>query len=88
MHPVAIKSCWETSLYEKSTHINVPEPTYQELDLKENPHQNTTINWITLSVLHETVWKIPYGATQRLIGLTLSHKSEWMISKLNWLNDC
>nr|XP_022305543.1 protein draper-like isoform X2 [Crassostrea virginica] len=44
VHSGAIKSCWESSLYEKSTHIDVPEPTYQELDLKENPYQNTTIN--------------------------------------------
>uniref|UniRef100_A0A8B8BQD7 Multiple epidermal growth factor-like domains protein 11 n=1 Tax=Crassostrea virginica TaxID=6565 RepID=A0A8B8BQD7_CRAVI len=40
LHSGAIKSCWESSLYEKSTHIDVPEPTYQELDLKENPYQN------------------------------------------------
>nr|XP_022311777.1 multiple epidermal growth factor-like domains protein 10 [Crassostrea virginica] len=42
-HSGAIKLCWEASLYEKSTHIDVPEPTYQELDLKGNPYQNTTI---------------------------------------------
>ncbi|XP_078330762.1 uncharacterized protein LOC111117668 [Crassostrea virginica] len=44
VHSGAIKSCWESSLYEKSTHIDVPDPTYQELDVKENPYQNTTIN--------------------------------------------
>nr|XP_022305560.1 multiple epidermal growth factor-like domains protein 10 [Crassostrea virginica] len=43
-HSGAINSCWESSLYEKSTHTNVPEPTYQELDVKENPYQNTTIS--------------------------------------------
>ncbi|XP_078327568.1 uncharacterized protein LOC111113517 isoform X2 [Crassostrea virginica] len=44
VHSGAIKLCWESSLYEKSTHIDVPEPTYQELDLKENSYQNTIIN--------------------------------------------
>nr|XP_022307519.1 tenascin-like [Crassostrea virginica] len=44
VHSGAIKLCWESSLYEKSTHIDVREPTYQELDLKENPYQNTNIN--------------------------------------------
>nr|XP_022311776.1 multiple epidermal growth factor-like domains protein 10 isoform X2 [Crassostrea virginica] len=31
-HSGAIKSCWESSLYEKSPHIDLPEPTYQELN--------------------------------------------------------
>nr|XP_022305551.1 platelet endothelial aggregation receptor 1-like [Crassostrea virginica] len=44
VHSGAIKSCWESSIYEKSTHIDVPEPTYQELDLKENVYQNTTFS--------------------------------------------
>nr|XP_022312538.1 multiple epidermal growth factor-like domains protein 10 isoform X2 [Crassostrea virginica] len=44
VHCGAIISCWESSLYEKSTRIDVPEPTYQELVVKENPYQNTTIN--------------------------------------------
>nr|XP_022311771.1 multiple epidermal growth factor-like domains protein 10 isoform X1 [Crassostrea virginica] len=44
VHCGAIKSCWESPIYETSTHIDVPEPTYQELDLKENFYQNTTFS--------------------------------------------
>ena len=74
VHSGAIKSCWESSIYEKSSRINVPEPTYQELDLKENPYQNTKINWKKTPVC-----TISYAAT--MIALTLSHKFKWIIRK-------